>query len=96
MAMSMDVYTTSNQRILFVFQCEVVRGNERKIGLTFQEVSHSDGDNSQKKIIIDSIDRESPVDYSSLKEGDIILEINGMAVVDAKQASKLIRGSSRR
>jgi C-terminal processing protease CtpA/Prc len=77
-------------------QCEVVRSNERKIGLTFHEVSYTGGDNNLKKIVIDSIDPDSPVDYSSLKEGDIILEINGMPVVDAKQASKLIRGSSRR
>ena len=54
------------------------------------------GDGSQKKIVIDSIDADSPVDYSSLKEGDVILEINGMPVTDAKQVSKLIRGSNRR
>ncbi|CAB4005122.1 PDZ domain-containing 8-like, partial [Paramuricea clavata] len=79
-----------------IAEYEVVRNNERKIGLTFREVSCTEGDSNRKKIVIDSIDPESPVDYSSLKEGDIILEINGMPVVDAKQASKLIRGSSRR
>ncbi|XP_028405237.1 PDZ domain-containing protein 8-like [Dendronephthya gigantea] len=79
-----------------ITECEVVRSNERKIGLTFREVSCNDGDNNQKKIVIDSIDQETPVGYSSLKEGDIILEINGMPVGDAKQVSKLIRGSGRR
>ena len=73
-----------------------MRGNERKIGLTFHEVLSTEGDGNQKKIVIDSIDPDSPVDYSSLKEGDVILEINGMPVIDAKQVSKLIRGSSRR
>lgn len=80
----------------YTLQCEVVRGNERKIGLTFHEVLSTEGDGNQKKIVIDSIDPDSPVDYSSLKEGDVILEINGMPVIDAKQVSKLIRGSSRR
>lgn len=51
---------------------------------------------SRKKIIIASIDPESPVGNSLLREGDVILEINGTAVVDAKHVSKLIRGSSRR
>ena len=74
----------------------MVRGNERKIGLTFHEAPSTEGDGNQRKIVIDSIDPDSPVDYSSLKEGDVILEINGMPVIDAKQASKLIRGSSRR
>ena len=84
------------KHFILIYQCEVVRGNERKIGLTLHEVSCTEGDNNQNKIVIDSIDPDSPVDYSSLKEGDIILEINGMPVDDAKQVSKLIRGSSRR
>lgn len=79
-----------------VSECEVLRGNERKIGLTFHEVTSSEGDVSQKKIVVDNIDPESPAGHSSLKEGDIILEINGINVVDAKQVSKLIKTSSSR
>ena len=91
-----ETHTICINLSILIYQCEVVRSNERKIGLTFHEVSCTEGDSNPKKIVIDSIDPESPVDYSSLKEGDIILEINGMPVVDAKQVSKLIRGSSRR
>ena len=97
MQIACAMHDTSRQIIICCyFQCEVVRSNERKIGLTFHEVSCTDEDGNQKKIVIDSIDPESPVASSDLKEGDIILEINGMPVFDAKQVSKLIRGSSRR
>ncbi|XP_046853304.1 PDZ domain-containing protein 8-like isoform X2 [Xenia sp. Carnegie-2017] len=75
---------------------EVVKNNERKIGLTYYEASMEGDGASRKKIIIASIDPESPVGNSLLREGDVILEINGTAVVDAKHVSKLIRGSSRR
>lgn len=79
-----------------VNECEMLRGGERKIGLTFHEVPSTEGDGTQMKIVVDSIDPESPAGYSSLKEGDIILEINGKNVTDAKDVAKLIKTSSRR
>ena len=74
----------------------MLRSGETKIGLTFHEVSFTEGDLNQKKIVVDSVDPESPAGYSSLKEGDIILEINGKNVTDAKQVAKLIKMSNRR